>query len=86
MSDKCHPARAVSIALAAAVRCEWSSEEEQLTEPGAEFLTDLIISTTKVSLEASWELAASALITPNKMVAVAWGSKEGGNSMFGQQV
>ena len=63
--------------MAAAVRCEWSREEEQLTEPGAEFLQDFIISTTKVSLEASWELAASALITDNKMVAVTWGSKEG---------
>ena len=52
------------------VRSEWSREEEQWTEPGAEFLPDLIISTTKVSLEASWDLAASALITDNKVVAV----------------
>ena len=63
--------------LAAAVRCEWSREEEQLTEPGAEFLQDFIISTTKVSLEASWEPAGTFLIMANKMVAVTWGSHMG---------
>ena len=56
---------------------EWKRCFIDVTEPRAEFLTDLIISTTKVSLEVPWDLAATALITDNKMVAVWWGNQTG---------